>query len=352
MDVGEGKRIKASRYIDTTNGGAGAADDRCIKKTNKSSKATQDDRSASAELTTSFQPQDLLHLFLGLKFQGSPPKAFEFLTIQDLWNVRTVSKSIYKSLDVVKYTHCRDGRDYLVPFPGFPGLLSTKQDRELGSGLFSHQLASLASMHQMENSSTDFGALRGGILGDAPGLGKTITMLALISSTAGQRPINPPEFWDSSNLNEGWQGLRTNPARAEDIKCALSPIRKWMDIYVDCRTETGRTYRSNFRQLQRDACPPFADENQFPTIQSFERYVKRSLRNLCGIPRAQIEVFRSKMANVKAGLDKRNRKLLRYVLGRLLCQIFDRTYRANIPVLTYVHLLIILYHLGLQRDSA
>jgi hypothetical protein len=42
----------------------------------------------------------------------------------------------------------------------------------IDAGLYPHQLASLAAMTKAENSNLGFGALRGGVLGDAPGLGK------------------------------------------------------------------------------------------------------------------------------------------------------------------------------------
>ena len=60
----------------------------------------------------------------------------------------------------------------MVPFPGFPGVLCTEDDIQNAAGLFCHQLSSLQAMHKAENSNMAFGALRGGILGDAPGLGK------------------------------------------------------------------------------------------------------------------------------------------------------------------------------------
>lgn len=130
-------------------------------------------------------PHDLLFLFLGLndKFR-MPPHAWEYLSIRDLVHVTLLSRSIRTKLRRVEYTRCRDGRDYLVPFPGFPGLLSTPIDLKIGAGLFQHQLASLEAMFRAENPGVlsansgpiAFDSLRGGILGDAPGLGKTITM--------------------------------------------------------------------------------------------------------------------------------------------------------------------------------
>jgi hypothetical protein len=97
---------------------------------------------------------------------------FPYLTLRDLHIFRTTSKLIYSSLKFIEYNHSRDGIDYMVPFPGFPGVLCTANDIQNGAGLFCHQLSSLQAMHKAENSNVAFGALRGGILGDAPGLGK------------------------------------------------------------------------------------------------------------------------------------------------------------------------------------
>ena len=45
-----------------------------------------------------------------------------------------------------------------------------------------------------------FGQIRGGVLADDPGLGKTVTMIALILRTVGTRPTLPSEFWDSGAI--------------------------------------------------------------------------------------------------------------------------------------------------------
>lgn len=123
--------------------------------------------------SSAFDPKDLLCLFLGLHDHAPSPDygCWEYLTLSELWNVRLLSKPLYRELSWIKYTKCRDGHDYQVPFPGFPGLLSTKYDTvdklngnaTASPGLYSHQLASLAAMHRMENASQDFGALRGGV---------------------------------------------------------------------------------------------------------------------------------------------------------------------------------------------
>jgi hypothetical protein len=256
--------------------------------------------------------EDLLRLFLGLndKFRV-PPQAWEYLTIRDLRQLPLISKKNRENLKRVEYTRCRDGKDYLVPFPGFPGLLSTPTDLKIGAGLFQHQLASLEVMHRAENSSRSFGALRGGILGDAPGLGKTITMLGLIASTVGVRPINPPEFWDSDGIEEGWKLLRSNVAFKENILGALKPIRSWVNSYIP---KSSRNY-GIYQEVTSYVSPPFTD-GRLSTIREFELHVTRNLRPF--VPSSQLELFRENIVDLKAGLDKRNRKLLMSEEGRRL----------------------------------
>ena len=93
-----------------------------------------------------------------------------FLTVAEMWKLRVLSKGWKDELAYLEYDKCRDGRDYMVPFPGFPGLLRTPADIQSNSGLFPHQIASVRAMQQAENRSLQFGDLRGGILGDAPGI--------------------------------------------------------------------------------------------------------------------------------------------------------------------------------------
>ena len=50
---------------------------------------------------------------------------------------------------------------------------------------------------------TSFGALRGGIFADEPGLGKTVTAIALISATAGSIPKSQQTiFWNEEGNYE------------------------------------------------------------------------------------------------------------------------------------------------------
>ena len=61
-----------------------------------------------------------------------------------------------------------------------PGLFRTDYGIENACQLHPHQWRSLHWMTQAENASNKFGDLRGGVLADAPGLGKTVTLLGLI----------------------------------------------------------------------------------------------------------------------------------------------------------------------------
>ena len=286
----------------------------------------------------------LLDLFLGGGSGGettitsirTPEAAWDFLTGKEFVNLRCVSKSYRARLEEgFEYLYCRDGKDYTVPYPGFPGLLRHGDEQindtneavdanvngnavafndHSRAGLYPHQLASLRAMHKMEQSSSShhipFGALRGGVLGDAPGLGKTITTLALISSTAGRRPVNPPEFWDTSGTDDGWRAFRINPMARTDVLRCLKPVRNRLAI----------------EELNR-LSPPFV-EGLFPTMRSFEQYLKRLLRGtriIQGIRTwpiascAEWELIRQSLLELRIGMDKRNRKLMSSQRGQRLC---------------------------------
>ena len=136
---------------------------------------SQDSSTSSPPPGTISSSSPLLNIFLRINTTGprlDAASTYDFLTLRDLYLVRTICKPIRLALETIEYNRCRDGRDYVVPFPAYPGTLSTPADLRAGAGLFPHQLASLQAMYRAENTNTEFGALRGGILGDAPGLGK------------------------------------------------------------------------------------------------------------------------------------------------------------------------------------
>ena len=158
-------------------------------------------------------------------------------------------------------------------------------------------------MHIAENKNTAFGALRGGILGDAPGLGKTITMLSLIASTAGLRPVEPKEFYDTESIDEHWKLMRTNPVFRPEILKALKPFR------VSARYDHLADYVS----------PPYNDD-RFPTLASFEQYVNKTMRPV--VPQPMLDMFRRSVIAFKAGLDKRNRRFFSNDKGKRM--LFER----------------------------
>ena len=158
-------------------------------------------------------------------------------------------------------------------------------------------------MHQAENKNTTFGALRGGILGDAPGLGKTITMLSLIASTAGLRPVEPKEFYDTESIDEHWKLMRTNPVFRPEILRALKPFRS----------------SARYDDLANYVSPPYNDD-RFPTLASFEQYVNKTMRPV--VPQPMLDMFRRSVIAFKAGLDKRNRRFFSNDKGKRM--LFER----------------------------
>ena len=274
--------------------------------------------SMSSSISSSSSSSPLLNVFLRINTSGprlDAASTHDFLTLRDLYVVRTVCRPVRAALTTVEYNRCRDGRDYLVPFPAYPGTLTTPSDRQAGAGLFSHQLASLQAMHRAENAYTEFGALRGGILGDAPGLGKTITLLAHIASTAGCVPVQPAEFFDEDSIDEHWQLMRLNPVFRMEILKSMKPLRDW----VAARSRYPAHISHLYSQLERYVSPPYEDD-RLPTLPSFERHVRRTLAP--HVPFDLLELFRRNVNAFKAGLDKRNRRFFASDKGQRV--VFER----------------------------
>ena len=265
----------------------------------------------------------LLNIFLRVNTTGprlDAASTYDFLTLRDLYLVRTICKPIRLALEAIEYNRCRDGRDYVVPFPAYPGTLSTPADLRAGAGLFPHQLASLQAMYRAENTNTEFGALRGGILGDAPGLGKTITMLAHICSTAGCKPVQPSEFFDEDSIDEHWKMMRVNPVFRTEILRAMKPLRNWVADQAAAQSGAGvKRLVDTYKRLESYVSPPFNDD-RLPTLLSFERHVRVTLAQY--IPFDLLELFRRNVNAFKAGLDKRNRRFFASDKGQRV--VFER----------------------------
>lgn len=265
---------------------------------------------------TLYNLNPLLLLILGI--QHCCVDGLDFLTVRDLAQLPCLCRALRNHLQTqgVEYTKCRDSNTYRVPFPGFPGLFSTRQDTRDGitRGLFPHQLASLSKMQHLENPSNNiqFGDLRGGALADAPGLGKTVTTLALIASTAGRRPIMPELQRNRQSETEDWSVLAQNPGYTGDVLMAMLPIRHL--AHVDFRNgENVLVYPRHEGTLSL---------RQFACCRSFVRAVRRRLRNR--VSTDALEIFANNMDTMMIKLDKTKRSFLisktgkRYVLERSL----------------------------------
>lgn len=141
-----------------------------------------------------------------------------------------VSSSIFSDLGIVEYLAAPDIMPKIFSLSKklrlffrlrnivLPGLFRTNFGVENLCRLHPHQVVSLNKLTEIENRKQSFASLRGGVFADEPGLGKTVTALALIASTAGQLPTCPSLFWDDDKINESWGLL------ASQHETLLAPI--------------------------------------------------------------------------------------------------------------------------------
>lgn len=114
-----------------------------------------------------------------------------------------------------------------------PGLFLTSYGEEYHCRLHRHQITSLHAMLDIETRTTEFDALRGGIFADEPGLGKTVTVLALITATLGRLPNQPAQFWDRELIEEQWTRL-PQADRVKLVLPLLNRVVKNASIYGKC----------------------------------------------------------------------------------------------------------------------
>ncbi|KAL3927260.1 MAG: hypothetical protein SGPRY_002909 [Prymnesium sp.] len=192
-----------------------------------------------------------------------------------------------------------------------------------------HQLRSLGRMAQAENPwKSHFGQLRGGILADDPGLGKTVTMLALIVRYAGMLPITPPEFWGGGGRagggegeEKGWEELRRNPMGHRQLLSVLNPIRREFYTPPLPSQACAARFEAALTPLEEFANLGARSEAEMPSIQTFERAVDACVRAGMGESSGGMsewspsrrkrmrEPARMALNVVRAGLDKRRRAL-------------------------------------------
>ena len=183
-----------------------------------------------------------------------------------------------------------------------------------------------------------FGDLRGGILGDEPGLGKTVTVMALIAHTAGALPQAPADFYGGF---EDWLVERENPELHRRIlKHVLSPLRKAFEKALqDAMHRAGIQGVNQPMQVAEDnwvvAANALQPASQFDSLPAFEAAVHRCVRVGCQAvatlcPRGMAmrmqkqlrETARGGVNELRAGLDKRGRSLFKSARGRRM--IFER----------------------------
>ena len=181
-----------------------------------------------------------------------------------------------------------------------PGLFRTSFGQENDCKLHPHQNVSLRWMTQAENYTDQFGALRGGIIADAPGLGKTVTVLALVASTAGQMPMEPAAFWDTRALEEVWaEAGGSSEGNFRRVENALRETIKHSQLAFYPPQLTAEHFHKRFQV------------GHFPTLASFERAVREQIRVLCVGHHRHGEIlrhsFRRNMLAAKASMDRRAR---------------------------------------------
>ena len=167
-----------------------------------------------------------------------------------------------------------------------------------------HQHADIAHMSLAEDPpGWSFGMLRGGVLADAPGLGKTVTMIALILSSLGTLPKTPSTFWDATRLADGWARMLRNRVSRQELLPMLVRLRR-----AGCAVPEPLLAFADGKDLDRRAGRG-AVPAPFPTIGAFEDAVRAAARS---VPAGQVErvreSVRKQLIKMRLGLDPKNRQ--------------------------------------------
>ena len=196
----------------------------------------------------------------------------DFHEAEILGKAKMLSKTLYETrLSKMTYSTTQN-KIVLIPYPGFPGLFHKNSRHRL----FPHQLASLRKMWELENpSKPSFGDVRGGILGDAPGLGKTVTMLAHILRTAGLRPLRPPQQYDSREVDAFFKPLReTSKSLTRDIILCAKGLRVWRDQFLKKPTKAWKIVNTIIDDVVN------GEMSKFLGLDELENYFRKKIRDL------------------------------------------------------------------------
>lgn len=212
------------------------------------------------------------------------------------------------------------------------GLFRTPYGRQHGTMLFPHQRRSLAHLRAAESpAGWKFGDVRGGILADDPGLGKTVTALALVVSTAGTPPATPQEFWDATGT--GWEELCSNVAARRQLIPMLNALTSELEtIVAHHRPLAHLDFVERMTPLYTFA-QAVDTAGAFPTLDSFGGALHSIARDAAarltapGLTTAQatarlLEPVRVGLNRMRGALDKRRRAWFSSAVGRRA--VFER----------------------------
>ena len=214
----------------------------------------------------------------------------------DVERLRATSKAMRFAIDCAPQA--------TVPQYRYLGLFRPSRGLEPLSALEPHQLGSLRHMAAAESPpGWRFGELRGGILADDPGLGKTVTMMALVVASAGATPRTPDEFWDRAAIREGWQSLRVNRV----AKQQLTPLLN--------RIEGAGVVLPGGHSFLVDPAPL---PTTFPTLESFEDDVWAAVNRVSSVEAmgALNDYARKALNAMRRGLDRKQRSYFATNVGR------------------------------------
>ena len=214
----------------------------------------------------------------------------------DVERLRATSKAMRFAIDCAPQA--------TVPQYRYLGLFRPSRGLEPLSALEPHQLGSLRHMAAAESPpGWRFGELRGGILADDPGLGKTVTMMALVVASAGATPRTPDEFWDRAAIREGWQSLRVNRVAKQQLTPLLNRIEGAGVVLPG-----GHTFLVD----------PAPLPTTFPTLESFEDDVWAAVNRVSSVEAmgALNDYARKALNAMRRGLDRKQRSYFATNVGR------------------------------------
>jgi hypothetical protein len=178
-----------------------------------------------------------------------------------------------------------------------PGLFQNQSSNKLAHRLHDHQVDSLRQLRHLESKFVSFGEVRGGIFADAPGLGKTVTILALICGSSGTMPRlpaslsacggnggNPPVKPVIDSADDNWLRDISNPVHNQHLVTILNSVRKLLN------DKDAESHLKRFTQIVDslrmsgglDALSRDRSLSSVYTVEAFENSVRKIVNSLPG----------------------------------------------------------------------